>query len=162
MFLQGRGSQVLSFVLLAYVSTAVIFTTYSLVVARIVPNFSPKRPENIAPPMLDIIFAEGNDLSSAVPFFPPSTTGPYPDNNTSKARSAFTSSNALSSYDQLLLSKAFSGSLQPSDIIPFYYRHVGQFDDDDITITTLLTVDRFPVFAQLVENYAGELSLSSR
>lgn len=53
------------------------------------------------------------------------------------------------------LSKAFSQSMRPSKIVPFFYRATGGFDKDDITITTLITSNRFKVFAQLVENYEG-------
>ena len=55
----------------------------------------------------------------------------------------------------LFLSKAFSQSMKPSNIIPFFYRASGIFDDDDITITTLITSNRFEVVTQLIERYEG-------
>jgi hypothetical protein len=55
----------------------------------------------------------------------------------------------------LFLSKAFSQSMKPSNIIPFFYRASGVFDDDDITITTLITSNRFEVVTQLIERYEG-------
>ncbi|KAH7910999.1 glycosyltransferase family 49 protein [Hygrophoropsis aurantiaca] len=58
----------------------------------------------------------------------------------------------------LFLSKAFSQSLHPTNIIPFYYRATGTFDDDDVTLTTLVTSNRFNVFAQLVQRYQGPIS----
>jgi hypothetical protein len=58
-------------------------------------------------------------------------------------------------HEETLLSKAFSRSMRPSKIIPYYYRAVARIDPDDITITTLVTGSRFSVFAQLVENYKG-------
>ncbi|KIK69047.1 glycosyltransferase family 49 protein [Collybiopsis luxurians FD-317 M1] len=61
--------------------------------------------------------------------------------------------------NDLFLSKAFSNSLQPSKIFPFFYRASGKFDSDDITITTLITSNRLPVFARLVERYRGNNTL---
>jgi hypothetical protein len=57
--------------------------------------------------------------------------------------------------EDLFLSKAFSQSMKPSKIIPFFYRGKGTFDEDDITVTTLITKNRFHVFARLVERYDG-------
>lgn len=67
----------------------------------------------------------------------------------------------LDSDNDLFLSKAFSNSMHPSKIIPFLYRASGDFQADDITITTLITSNRFPVFARLVERYRGMLTLKS-
>jgi hypothetical protein len=58
-------------------------------------------------------------------------------------------------HEETFLSKAFSRSMRPSKIIPYYYRAVGRTDTDDVTIATLVTSNRFSVFAQLVENYKG-------
>lgn len=57
--------------------------------------------------------------------------------------------------EDLFLSKAFSQSMYPSKIVPFFYRAVGEFDKEDITLTTLVTSNRFKVFSQLVEIYNG-------
>lgn len=61
--------------------------------------------------------------------------------------------------EDLFLSKAFPRLMQPIKIIPFYYKSTRSFDTtenkEDITITTLVTSDRFPVFKQLVERYQG-------
>ncbi|THH33298.1 hypothetical protein EUX98_g918 [Antrodiella citrinella] len=59
-----------------------------------------------------------------------------------------------------LLSKAFSQSLHPTRIIPYFYRATGKFDDDDVTITTLVTSNRFKVLKQLVERYRGPISVT--
>lgn len=65
------------------------------------------------------------------------------------------------SMDQdLFLSKAFSNSMRPSKIIPYFYRATGDFDRDDVTITTLITSNRFQVFSRLVEKYEGEQPLA--
>lgn len=45
--------------------------------------------------------------------------------------------------------------MHPSRIIPYYYRATGRFENDDITVTTLISSDRFPVFRNLVQRYKG-------
>ena len=55
----------------------------------------------------------------------------------------------------LFLSKAFMNSMHPSSIKPYFYRAKGQFQSDDVTITTLITSNRFEVFPRLVEKYQG-------
>lgn len=57
---------------------------------------------------------------------------------------------------ETFLSKAFAHALHPTKIIPYYYRAKGVIDEDDVTITTLVTSNRFKVFKQLVERYKGE------
>lgn len=58
-----------------------------------------------------------------------------------------------------LLSLSFGSSLQPSKVIPYYYRATEpdrpDFNTEDITITTLVTSNRFTVFERLVERYQG-------
>src|SRR5688572_27871548 len=61
-----------------------------------------------------------------------------------------------STPEQLFLSKAFGESLQPSQVIPYYFRGEEQVDKEDITITTLITPNRFNVFDKLVTRYRGE------
>lgn len=56
-----------------------------------------------------------------------------------------------------ILSRAFPRLMHPSRIIPFYYRATGDFENDDITITTLISSDRFLVFRNLVRRYKGAL-----
>ena len=53
------------------------------------------------------------------------------------------------------LSKAFSNSLQPSKTISFFYRGKEIPQPKDITITTLVTSDRFHILAELAEQYQG-------
>ena len=59
-----------------------------------------------------------------------------------------------------LLSKTFAGALHPTRIIPYYYRSNGTVDAGDVTITTLVTRNRFKVFRQLVERYRGPISVT--
>ncbi|SCV68540.1 BQ2448_661 [Microbotryum intermedium] len=60
------------------------------------------------------------------------------------------------------LSLSFSSSLQPSKVIPYYYRASDpdrpDFNKEDITITTLITSNRLEVFKRLVERYQGPIS----
>ncbi|KAG6855988.1 hypothetical protein H0H87_008668 [Tephrocybe sp. NHM501043] len=62
--------------------------------------------------------------------------------------------------EELTLSKAFSASMKPSKIIPYFYRASGRFEQDDITITTLVTSSRFGAFSQLIERYQGPISVT--
>ena len=55
----------------------------------------------------------------------------------------------------IFLSKAFMNSMRPSNIKPYFYRAKGHFESDDVTITTLITSNRFEVFPRLVEKYQG-------
>ncbi|KAI0638998.1 glycosyl-transferase for dystroglycan-domain-containing protein [Trametes polyzona] len=62
--------------------------------------------------------------------------------------------------EETLLSKAFSEAMHPTRIIPFYFKASGAVDSDDVTITTLVTSNRFRVFKQLVERYRGPISVT--
>ena len=64
---------------------------------------------------------------------------------------------ALDPYDNLTLSKLFANSMQPSRVIPYYYRASHGFTAEDITITTLATVNRFHILADLAQSYHGTL-----
>ena len=64
-------------------------------------------------------------------------------------------SNGAAMRESFFLSKAFSQSMQPCKIIPFYYKGSATFEDDDITITTLVTFNRFKVFGELAKRYNG-------
>ena len=59
--------------------------------------------------------------------------------------------------EKTILSKAFSSSAgrHPSNVQPYFYRASGLFNQDDITITTIITSNRFEVFARLVKKYRG-------
>lgn len=65
----------------------------------------------------------------------------------------------LSMTEELLLNKAFSQSLQPTNIVPFYYRSSKSSEKqppyDDISIATLVTGNRFVVLAKLARKYQG-------
>jgi hypothetical protein len=57
--------------------------------------------------------------------------------------------------ESTVLSKAFANSMRPSNVLPYFYRASGSFKRDDITITTLVTSNRFEVLARLVKKYKG-------
>jgi hypothetical protein len=147
-----------SAILLAYIGMAVVYATYGLVLQRIAQYFFPSADwKNGIRSPFSVVSQEEDRLPTA-PSSVPLIAGQHPMQAVSSASSAFLSSDALSSYHLTLLSKAFSGSLQPNNILPFHYRYTGRFDQDDITIATLVTMDRFPVFAKLVEKYAGRVA----
>ena len=57
--------------------------------------------------------------------------------------------------ESLFLSKAFAGSMHPMKILPYFYKASETFDEDDITITTLVTPNRFEVLRKLASRYEG-------
>lgn len=59
--------------------------------------------------------------------------------------------------ESIILSKAFPRLMKPSQIIPYYYRASGAFHKEDVTITSLITSNRFHTLARLVERYQGTL-----
>ncbi|KAG0097686.1 hypothetical protein BGZ93_002167 [Podila epicladia] len=63
-------------------------------------------------------------------------------------------------YEDFYLSKAFGNAMQPSKVIPYYFKAEGVFDKEEITITTLITENRFEVFKKLVRNYRGPISVT--
>ncbi|KAG1860813.1 glycosyltransferase family 49 protein [Suillus subluteus] len=64
--------------------------------------------------------------------------------------------------EDLFLSKAFSQSMHPLKVVPYYYRASGTFEQNDITVTTLVTFNRFKVFSELVTHYQGLLRSCNR
>lgn len=63
--------------------------------------------------------------------------------------------NSHAMSELLFLSKAFSGSMHPMRIFPYFYKASETFDDDDVTITTLVTPNRFEVLRKLAARYEG-------
>ncbi|ORX94731.1 hypothetical protein K493DRAFT_329867 [Basidiobolus meristosporus CBS 931.73] len=60
--------------------------------------------------------------------------------------------------NRYVYSKLFSSAMQPSNLEPFYIRAELIPSPDDITITTLITPDRFEVFEKLINHYQGPIS----
>jgi glycosyltransferase-like protein LARGE len=65
----------------------------------------------------------------------------------------------VSMTESLFLSKAFAGSMHPMKILPYFYKASETFDEDDITITTLVTPNRFEVLRKLASRYEGMESM---
>lgn len=61
--------------------------------------------------------------------------------------------------EEIYLSKAFAQSMHPTKIIPFFYKATTPVDENDVTITTLVTSNRYKVLRQLVDRYQGEFPL---
>jgi glycosyltransferase-like protein LARGE len=59
-----------------------------------------------------------------------------------------------------LVHKVFSNTIQPSKVLPYYFKASREFDPESVTITTLITFDRYPVFSKLVTNYQGPISVT--
>ncbi|KAF9354351.1 hypothetical protein BGX26_007825 [Mortierella sp. AD094] len=59
-----------------------------------------------------------------------------------------------------VLQKNFANTMQPSKVLPYYFKAVRDFDPESVTITTLITFDRYPIFSKLVTNYQGPISVS--
>jgi hypothetical protein len=57
--------------------------------------------------------------------------------------------------ESIFLSKAFSSSMHPMKIFPYFYKGSESFEEDDITITTLVTPNRFEVLRKLASRYEG-------
>ena len=55
-------------------------------------------------------------------------------------------------------SKAFSGAMGPSNIHPYYYKATKNIKNEDISISTIVTSDRFPVLSRLASRYQGPIS----
>ena len=63
--------------------------------------------------------------------------------------------------DDLMFSKLFQYALKPSKIVPYYYRKTHRpASHEDITITTMITIERLPVFQNLVQRFRGPVSVA--
>jgi glycosyltransferase-like protein LARGE len=59
-----------------------------------------------------------------------------------------------------IYSKMFQYALQPTQIIPHFLRMKAQPAQSDITITTMITMERLPVLVKLVRKYQGPVSVT--
>ncbi|XP_006461230.1 hypothetical protein AGABI2DRAFT_204862 [Agaricus bisporus var. bisporus H97] len=62
--------------------------------------------------------------------------------------------------ESIILSKAFPHLMKPSQIIPYYLRASGVFHKHDITITSIITSNRFEILARLAQRYQGPISVT--
>jgi len=60
--------------------------------------------------------------------------------------------------EDVLLHKVFANTMQPFKALPNFFK--GVFDPESVTITTLITFDRYPIFSKLVINYQGPIYVS--
>ncbi|KAF6763054.1 glycosyl-transferase for dystroglycan-domain-containing protein [Ephemerocybe angulata] len=80
--------------------------------------------------------------------------------NVSHRNGAFDLERTLSAEQQLVFSKAFATSMNPTKIVPYFYKASGPFEQDDVTITSIITSNRLDVFARLVARYQGPISVT--
>ncbi|KAB5592779.1 hypothetical protein CTheo_3763 [Ceratobasidium theobromae] len=73
-------------------------------------------------------------------------------------RQTVDSTAGLDFSSEIFLSKAFDTALKPTKIIPYYYRALHEHPYDDVTVTTIVTSNRFEVLRRLVEQYEGPIS----
>ncbi|KAF9571941.1 hypothetical protein EC968_010534 [Mortierella alpina] len=62
--------------------------------------------------------------------------------------------------EDAVLHKVYANTMQPSKVLPYYFKAVREFDPESVTITTLITFDRYPIFSKLVTNYQGPISVT--
>lgn len=79
--------------------------------------------------------------------------------------SAFVSHTRHATPESLFLSKAFSHSMRPNRVIPFYFKASGPSMDgtlakEDITLLTIVTSNRFSVLGRLAKRYQGPISVA--
>ncbi|CAO3618796.1 unnamed protein product [Mucor fragilis] len=61
-------------------------------------------------------------------------------------------------FDPVFQSKVFSGAMGPSNVQPYYYKASETTGGEDISISTIVTSDRFPVLSRLASRYQGPIS----
>ncbi|KAI7870936.1 glycosyl-transferase for dystroglycan-domain-containing protein [Spinellus fusiger] len=63
-----------------------------------------------------------------------------------------------STPESFIMSKVFSDAMGPSDIKPYFHQASTVFEKEDITMSTIVTRDRFPVLSRLASHYKGPIS----
>lgn len=148
----AMARRLLHILITVYVTSAIVYSSFSLL---LVMTAALKIEGWLAPTIL----ASGRDdvklrvfEHAPIPSSLPEETLYWPA--TPKAEIDLRS-NEVAMRESLFLSKAFSQSMQPCKIIPFYYKGSATFEEEDITITTLVTFNRFKVFGELARRYKG-------
>lgn len=156
----ARFSRVFQLLVVVYAVIAVLYTTNYLLVSPLHACLSNLlQPSSLRQPSWSLLSPfsgysrQGNSWSAS----PQQTKNIIYWNlsDTSVANALASQDPVFPMQEDLFLSKAFANSFRPSKLVPFFYRATGTFDQDDITITTLITSNRFQVFARLVERYQG-------
>ncbi|CAO3644971.1 unnamed protein product [Cunninghamella blakesleeana] len=62
--------------------------------------------------------------------------------------------------EDFILSKIFSDAMGPSKVIPYYFKATETFDQEEVTISTLVTHNRFKVLSRLASHYKGPVSVA--
>ncbi|KAG5639472.1 hypothetical protein H0H81_001594 [Sphagnurus paluster] len=167
-----RLSQILQLLLVFYVSVAVFYTTNQLLVyplraglSLLVNNDHPMSPRSLwqsfSNPSLDPESKRDRKRKEMQMYNLDARFLEFSGGDTEWESSNVALEHGLGNVEPVLideelsLSKAFSTSMRPSKIIPYFYRALGNFDNEDITITTLVTSSRLQAFGRLVERYQG-------
>ncbi|KAI7905861.1 glycosyl-transferase for dystroglycan-domain-containing protein [Cokeromyces recurvatus] len=100
-------------------------------------------------PFADEIMEEDEELKSIVYF---------DDQMTSVLDNEPEPVNTLNTVNSVLQSKTFSGAMGPSEITPYYIKATENFNTEDISISTIVTNDRFPILSRLATKYQGPIS----
>jgi len=130
---------IFSWCLRIYATLAVMYTLGSLCVCVLRYQPVPRSPQS-RPPPTRIISSSNMTIQQAEEFL---WTNP-----------SLSSHRPFVAWDPIS-SRAFPRLMHPSRIIPYYYRASGNFENDDITVSTLISSDRFSVFRHLVRRYKG-------
>ncbi|KXN85305.1 Glycosyltransferase-like protein LARGE2 [Leucoagaricus sp. SymC.cos] len=113
---------------------------------------------------ISVLFTTRTILSSSPRRSSPTLVPPHPpEPNHTSGKQIILDSEVLGSHsieESIILSKAFPYLMKPSQITPYYYQASGSFDREDITITSLVTSNRFEALKRLVERYQGPISVT--
>jgi hypothetical protein len=81
-----------------------------------------------------------------------------PVTSTSSSSSSVGSSAKTVTWTDPALAKAFGLPEFESKVFPFFYRHEGKFEEDELTMTVFVTENRLDRLRDLVVGYEGQLS----
>jgi hypothetical protein len=84
-------------------------------------------------------------------------TATLPITSTSSASSSAGSSAERVTWTDPALNKAFGLPEFESKVFPFFYRHAGSFEEDELTMTVFVTENRLDRLRDLVVGYEGQL-----
>ncbi|KAF9905276.1 hypothetical protein EC991_001875 [Linnemannia zychae] len=136
--------RLLRFALLVYLTGSVLFTLYYVFVRYGEPQLNHiTKPRALVEPGQATFDVESMVYSKQIMNW--KTPGTYPEHPID---------------EDAVVHKVFSNTIQPSKVLPYYFKAGREFDPESVTITTLITFDRYPVFSKLVTNYQGPISVT--